>query len=79
MAGGCTLSTNGELKREIPAKTFLTEFIAGLPDVTVTVDDAIAEGDRAKYTDGVPTIPIPPREVKPAGNLRASWRGGEPV
>jgi steroid delta-isomerase-like uncharacterized protein len=27
-------------------KAFLTEFIAGLPDVTVTVDDTIAEGDK---------------------------------
>jgi len=27
-------------------KAFLTEFIAGLPDVTVTADDTIAEGDK---------------------------------
>ena len=27
-------------------KAFLTELIAGLPDVTVTVDDTIAEGDK---------------------------------
>ena len=27
-------------------KAFLTEFVAGLPDVAVTVDDMIAEGDK---------------------------------
>ena len=27
-------------------KAFLTELIAGLPDITVTVDDTIAEGDK---------------------------------
>jgi len=27
-------------------KVFLTELIAGLPDVTVTVDDTVAEGDK---------------------------------
>lgn len=56
-------------------KAFLTEFIAGLPDAEVTVDDMIAEGDKVacrwtmRGTQHGPLFGFPPsgRSVKISG------------
>lgn len=56
-------------------KAFLTEFIAGLPDAVVTVDDTVAEGDKVacrwtvRGTQDGPLFGFPPsgRSVQISG------------
>ena len=68
-------------------KAFLTEFISGLPDVTVTVDDMIAEGDKVacrwtiRGTHKGPLFGFPPtgRPVQISGFAFYRIAGGKVV